>query len=451
MKQTLYLLLGALLLGAPARAQTAPEEPAGPWTLEQCIDYARRNNLDVRRCEVEIAQRETELSTERNSRLPDLNASLGTNIYFGRGPSRDGTYVDNTQLSGSLGVSASVPVFQGMRINRRIKGAKLDLAAATADCERMREDLAVRIMTFYLEVLFQKELTAVAEHQLDLSTRQAERSRLLVETGRNPVSARYESEALRAADELALTEARNALTLALLDLSQALNRPSAAGFDIAAPGADDLTPDTPLPAAGPDAIYDYAEAFRPAVRAERLRLAGSENALCTARSALWPSIMLGGGYGTNVYRTYATGAVNTNFWDQLRNNGNEYVGLSVQIPLFNRRATRNGIRSAALNVRSRELALAEAQQNLRKEIEQAWYGADAARMKFRSAAMALESARTAFRFEEERAEAGRSTLFDYNDARTRMLRAESELIRSKYEYLFRCKILDFYRGEPLAL
>ena len=222
MKQTLYLLLGALLLGAPARAQTAPEEPAGPWTLEQCIDYARRNNLDVRRCEVEIAQRETELSTERNSRLPDLNASLGTNIYFGRGPSRDGTYVDNTQLSGSLGVSASVPVFQGMRINRRIKGAKLDLAAATADCERMREDLAVRIMTFYLEVLFQKELTAVAEHQLDLSTRQAERSRLLVETGRNPVSARYESEALRAADELALTEARNALTLALLDLSLSL-------------------------------------------------------------------------------------------------------------------------------------------------------------------------------------------------------------------------------------
>ena len=96
---------------------------------------------------MEIAQRETELSTERNSRLPDLNASLGTNIYFGRGPSRDGTYVDNTQLSGSLGVSASVPVFQGMRINRRIKGAKLDLAAATADCERMREDLAVRIMT----------------------------------------------------------------------------------------------------------------------------------------------------------------------------------------------------------------------------------------------------------------------------------------------------------------
>ncbi len=120
--------------------------------------------------------------------------------------------------------------------------------------------------------------------------------------------------------------------------------------------------------------------------------------------------MLSGGYGTNVYRTYATGAVNTNFWDQLRNNGNEYVGLSVQIPPVQPPGdARNGIRSAALNVRSRELALAEAQQNLRKEIEQAWYGADAARMKFRSAAMALESARTAFRFEEERAEAGRST------------------------------------------
>lgn len=435
--------------GAPLVAPAVPDATTAPWSLGRCISYAQEHNIGVQQRTLNIEDRRVQLSTARMSRLPDLGASLGSNIYFGRGPSRDGTYKDNTQLSGSLGVSASMPLFQGLRINRQIEGAKLGLAAAVQDMERAKEDVAVNVMTLYLEVLFQKELAEVAEKQLALSTQQAQRSRELVETGRQPASALYESEALQANDQLNLTQARNSLQLALLDLSQALNRPSAAGFDIEIPRLDSLTLESMRQLGDPNRVYDYAETHRPHIEAERLRVAGSENAVRIARSALYPTLSLSGGYGTNVYRSYASGAVNPNFWDQIRNNGNEYAGLSINIPIFNRRATRNNIRSATIALRSQQLALTEAQQNLRKEIEQAYYNADAAYMKYRSAEKALASARVAFAFEQQKADAGRSTVFDFNDARTRMEKAESELIRSKYEFIFRSKILDFYRDEPL--
>ncbi|MDE6711756.1 MAG: TolC family protein, partial [Alistipes sp.] len=124
---------------------------------------------------------------------------------------------------------------------------------------------------------------------------------------------------------------------------------------------------------------------------------------------------------------------------------------SLGIPIFNRQATRNNVRTAKLSLQNQRLALLNAEQSLRKEIEQAWVNADAAYAKYCAAEKALASARVAFDYEERKAEAGRSTLYDFNDAKTRMEKAESELAQAKYEFVFRQKILDYYRGEPLTL
>lgn len=145
------------------------------------------------------------LSTSKYSRLPDLSASVGYNATFGRGTSDDNIRKTGTIQSGSFDVGASMPLFDGFRINREIKGGKLDLAAAMQDLERAREDLSINVMTLYLQVLYNKELTQIAERQLELSTQQAVRSRELVAAGKQPESARYESEALQANDELNLT------------------------------------------------------------------------------------------------------------------------------------------------------------------------------------------------------------------------------------------------------
>lgn len=447
------ILLAALFAATAACAQgAAPESPgqspaAGiPWTLDDCIGFAQRNNLDVQRRSLQVEKSDVELSTAKYSRLPDLNASVGADASFGRVLSSDNTYQTKNQTSGSLNVSASVPLFQGMRINHQIKAGKLDLAAAVEDLERAREDVAIHVMTLYLEVLYNKEMVGVAERQLTLSTQQAERSRALAAAGKQPESTVYESDALVASNRMTLTQARNDLQLALLNLSQALNRESAAGFDIVDPALDSVALAALHRLGSADDVYAYAAENRPHIRAERLRLESSEHSAAIARSALYPSLSLSGGYGTGVYS-----ADQDKFWTQMRHNSREYVGVSLNVPIFNRRATRNGIRTAQIAVRSQQLAVTEAERELRKLIEQAWYNADASYAKYRSAEAAAASARIAFAYEERKAEAGRSTVFDFNDAKTRMEKAEADAVQAKYEFVFRSKILDFYRGKPLQL
>ena len=447
------ILLAALFAATAAYAQgAAPESPgqspaAGiPWTLDDCIGFAQRNNLDVQRRSLQVEKSDVELSTAKYSRLPDLNASVGADASFGRVLSSDNTYQTKNQTSGSLNVSASVPLFQGMRINHQVKAGKLDLAAAVEDLERAREDVAIHVMTLYLEVLYNKEMVGVAERQLTLSTQQAERSRALAAAGKQPESTVYESDALVASNRMTLTQARNDLQLALLNLSQALNRESAAGFDIVDPALDSVALAALHRLGSADDVYAYAAENRPHIRAERLRLESSEHSAAIARSALYPSLSLSGGYGTGVYS-----ADQDKFWTQMRHNSREYVGVSLNVPIFNRRATRNGIRTAQIAVRSQQLAVTEAERELRKLIEQAWYNADASYAKYRSAEAAAASARIAFAYEERKAEAGRSTVFDFNDAKTRMEKAEADAVQAKYEFVFRSKILDFYRGKPLQL
>lgn len=447
------ILLAALFAATAACAQgAAPESPgqspaAGiPWTLDDCIGFAQRNNLDVQRRSLQVEKSDVELSTAKYSRLPDLNASVGADASFGRVLSSDNTYQTKNQTSGSLNVSASVPLFQGMRINHQVKAGKLDLAAAVEDLERAREDVAIHVMTLYLEVLYNKEMVGVAERQLTLSTQQAERSRALAAAGKQPESTVYESDALVASNRMTLTQARNDLQLALLNLSQALNRESAAGFDIVDPALDSVALAALHRLGSADDVYAYAAENRPHIRAERLRLESSEHSAAIARSALYPSLSLSGGYGTGVYS-----ADQDKFWTQMRHNSREYVGVSLNVPIFNRRATRNGIRTAQIAVRSQQLAVTEAERELRKLIEQAWYNADASYAKYRSAEAAAASARIAFAYEERKAEAGRSTVFDFNDAKTRMEKADADAVQAKYEFVFRSKILDFYRGKPLQL
>ena len=447
------ILFAALFAAVAACAQDAAPEGSGqspaanaPWTLDDCIGFAQRNNIDVQRRTLQVEKSDVDLSTAKYSRLPDLNASVGADASFGRVLSSDNTYKEKNQTSGSLNVSASMPLFQGMRINRQIKAGKLNLAAAVQDLEKAREDVSINIMTLYLDVLYNKELVGVAERQLALSTQQAARSRALAAAGKQPESAVYESDALEAKDRLTLTQARNDLRLALLDLSQALNRESAAGFDIVEPALDSMTLASLHRLGSVEDVYAYAAENRPHIRAERLRLEGSEHSVAVARADLYPSLSLSGGYGTGIYS-----ADKDKFWAQMRHNSREYVGVSLDIPIFNRRAARNNISKAQIAVRSQQLAVTEAERDLRKQIEQAWYNADAAYAKYHSAEAASASAKVAFAYEEQKAEAGRSTIFDFNDAKTRMEKAESEAVQAKYEFVFRSKVLDFYRGKPLQL
>lgn len=283
------LFIALLLAGSTAQAQIpTPTPEADPWSLDDCIRYAHEHNIQIQQQALQVEQRSVELNTSRHSRLPDLGANLGTNFAFGQSLISNNTYADNNQVSGSLGVSASLPVFMGGRINHEIAAGKPEPESRCPGPDRIREDVSVNIMSYYLDVLVAKELVNVAEQALALSTQQVERSREQVRTGKVAESVLYENEALLAADEYKLTQSRNDLSLSLLALSQALNRTSAEGFDIVAPTFDSLTVESMRHLRNPAEVLSYALDNRPRIQAERFRLEQALRAVRMSRAAYYP-------------------------------------------------------------------------------------------------------------------------------------------------------------------
>ncbi|MBC5617555.1 TolC family protein [Alistipes hominis] len=441
--RSVYLSLCLLFLSSGSSAQEK-------WTLGKCIGYALENNVEIKQASLSSKIRDISVSTAKNSRLPSLNSSLGHTNYFGRGPSRDGTYTDNNQMSSSLSLTAGLTVFSGFRTKHDIKSKVFDLQASLQDLEYAKDNVSLNITSLYLQTLLSKELVKMAEGQVELSEGLVRRSELLIQTGKGLKSELYESKALLANDKLTLVQRNNDRNTALLNLSQALNLKSDQNFDIA-DLEDDLLQGIPVdPNRDVEQVLAHALESRPNIQAEKLRLISSRYNLSVAKAARYPQISLNGGYSNSYYYSFVSGYNNVAFATQLKNNGNEYIGLSVSIPIFNRLATRNQIRTAQISVRIQELALFNVQNSLRKEIEQSHQNVAASYQKYLTSIESLEAAREAFRYTAELTTTGRATIYDYNDAKTRLEKSESEMIQSKYEFIFSRKILDFYRGVPLT-
>lgn len=420
------------------------------WNLKQCIDYAVENNLDLKQKIIESEGKKIDLNTTKMSRLPDLNAGLGESFGFGRSVSRDGTTRDNTSSQTYFNLNTSMPIFTGFRIPNQVKAQKFDLAASLEELNKAQEDISLSITGFYLQALFYKELHKIALQQVGLTRKQLEQTILLVKAGKSAVSEQYETEAQLAKEELNLTESANNVNLALLDLSQVLNLPVEGNFDIAEPDTSRLKPDQER-LINPLDVYAYSVVNRPAIKAASYSLESSKSYLKVTQSEWYPKLNLGMGYSNNYFYNYnlPAGEKNSSFSTQIKNNGSESLQLSLSIPIFNRFSTRNQVKKAKLNIRSQELILEKAKQDLFKEIQQAYYNAVAAQEKFRSAQKAVKASRSAFEFEEIKYQNGRSSALELNSAQVRLEKSLSEEAQAKYDFMYRSKILNFYQGKPL--
>ena len=425
----------------------ASAQQSGGWTLRQCIDYALENNITVKQQDVTRRQNEVQLSTAKNSRLPDLNASASQNWSFGRGLTSENTYSNRNTSSTSLSLGTTVPLFTGFRIPRTIELNKLNLEAATADLGKARDDISVQVAQAYVQILYNIELRDVAQRQIDIDSMQVERLREMYRTGKASGVEVAQQEATLAQSRLTLTQADNDYRISLLTLAQLLELPSPEGFtivrpDIAAPTVDEAAA-LPLP----DEIFQEAIAFKPEVKAETLRLKSTEMSIKIAQSALWPTLSLSAGLGSNYYKT--NGFDTESFGRQMRNNFSQYIGLSLNIPIFNRFETRNSIRSARLDRESQQLRLDDVKKTLYKEIQQAYYNAVAARAQYASSTEATASNKAAFDLMSAKYEYGKANITEFNESKNNWLKAESDLARAKYEYMYDTSLLDFYRGRPL--
>jgi outer membrane protein len=255
----------------------------------------------------------------------------------------------------------------------------------------------------------------------------------------------YEAKARVAQDELSAVQAENNYQLALLDLTQLLELPTPDGFQIATPELDITLGNLTLP----EDIYIQALLNKPVIKAAQYRLEGADKTIRIAQSAYYPQLNFGAGLSTNYYNM--SGIENASFSSQWHQNFNKYMQLSLSIPIFNRFSTRNRVKSAKIQKNALQWRLEETKKALYKEIQQAYYNALAAEAKFKSSQSASEAAEASFQLMNEKYANGKATATEYNEMRTNWMRALSDHIQARYDYLFRSKILDFYKGLPLIL
>lgn len=434
------VLTAALLLGLFTGAQAQDRV----WTLTQCINHALENSLRIKQGELSVEQKEISLNTAENSRLPGLSAGSGQNFSFGRGLTADNTYANTNTTSTSFSVGADVPVFNGFRIKHNIEMSKLDLAAATADLEKARDDIRVAVAQAYVQILYNMEILDVARNQVEIDSLQVVRLAEMVANGKASRAQVSAQEATLAQSRLSVTRAENNLSLAVLDLTQLLELPSPEGFHVVRPSVEGIEYSMLM---NPEAIYAEAVRTKPSIKAEELRLEQALTNIDLARSSFLPSISLSGGLGTNYYTS--SGFASAGFLDQVRNNFSQYVGMNLNIPIFTRFSNRNQVRNAKLSKLNQEIALDNTKKSLYKEIQQAYYNAVASQAKYRSSETAAVSAEDAFELAQAMYENGKSSITEFNEAKARYLSAASDLVQSRYEYLYQSKILDFYRGLDL--
>lgn len=414
---------------------TATEQQA--WSLDSCINYAVQHNISLKIREANVQSAEQSIIDAKSRYLPNVSAGAGQSWNLGRGLTAENTYANRNTSSFNYSASFSLPLFTGLSTERQIAYAKANLMQITEQFEAAKEDISINVTTGYLQALYTKELHALALQQLSLSEHELERQEALLEAGKIPEVTMLEAKAQVATDQLNVTNSFNDMVMARLDLAQLLRlEGDLAEFDV-----QPLT-DTESFIASPDDVYTKALQYNHSINAARRGIEASEKNISLAKSGYLPTLSFSAGLGSSYYRL--SGIPNDAFGKQMRNNYSTYFGLSLNVPIFDAFSTRNSVRRAKMQKFTAELELDQAEEQLYRTIRQAYYQAVGAQEKLNSSKVAEEAAQTSFAAMQEKYNIGRATPTEYEQAKTKALRATSERIQANYELILRTRLLAFY-------
>jgi outer membrane protein len=427
------------------------------WKLEDCINYAFENNLQIKQQVLNTRYNSNNLLQSKIGLAPDLNAGIGGSVSWGR--ALDQTTYTFTQheriISTNSNVSSSLTLFSGLQQYNTIKQNEFNLMASLQDLEKLKNDISLAIAAGYLQILFNTDLLTISKNQLELTRMQVNRTSKLVDAGSLARGALLEIEAQAATEELNVINASNQLDISYLTLTQLLDLDSVGGFQIEIPEFGDIADQEILVSVS--SVYNEANAILPQIKSAEYQLASSEKGLGIAKGSRSPSLNLNGSYGTGYsdirqrYNPATNQMEDYPFADQMKDNISTTLSLGLRIPIFNGWMAGTNISNAKLSVMNYQLALETARNNLYKEIQQAHADAVAARKKYLATQQALTSMQESFMYTEQKFEVGLVNTVDYNVEKNRLTQTQSDLLQAKYDYIFKMKILDFYRGIPLTL
>ena len=415
------------------------------WTLRECIDHAIKNNLSIQHRKNDIESSRIIIESKKWARVPNLNALTKQSWEWAREKSKESTQYTNIKDGQThFSIETSIPLFSGFSLPNQLKQSKLNFKAAMEDLNEAKEDLSINVTSLYLQVLLNKELEKIAKQEVDLSKEQLNRILDIKDKSYPNLEILIANlKAHLAEEELYYTQTQNNSSLALLDLSQLLELESPDNFFIYPP-SDNMTF---YPLNTPGEIYNKALTYKPEILAAQYRLESSSKDIKIAQSAYYPEVFLGAGLESNFYTHNRKASKNFKF--QFRDNLNKYVEFKVRIPLFNRLETNHRVKLARIYNNNVSINLEIRKKTLYKEIQQAWYNAVASAKRYESSNATVTANEVSFKLMTEKFISGEIKSIDYNRAKFDLTKARSQRIQDKYEYLFRTKILDFYKGIPI--
>lgn len=467
----IYITLTTILLSAQKE-----------WTLEECINYAIDHNIQIKQQALDIEYTENNLQTTKYSQLPTLNANINNNYSWGRSVDPyTNDFTTNNINSLNLGVSSNLLIFNGFQTRNTIKQNEFSLLAKLQNLEKLKNDISLNIAASYLQILLNKEMLESAQNQLNATMLQVERIKKLVDAGSLPEGDYLEIEAQAASDELNVINYQNQLNISYITLIQLLELDTVKNFDIYIP---DLSNFEPIAiSTSTDYIYEQAVANLPEIKSAEYTLKSAEKGLSVAKGARSPRLSLtaswGSGYSSS-YQSYTIDSTNytlgitgfttigtetyyvyspqfsyvtetTPFFDQFENNLNTSIGFNLTIPIFNGFSVSKSISNAKINILNAQYSLDLTKKQLYKDIQQKYADVIAAMKTYEATKKALIAMEKSFFYQKEKYEVGLINFVDYNNANQNVIKAKSDLIRSKYDYIFKMKILDFYVGKPIKL
>lgn len=476
MKQLLLSVCLLALSWQTSQAQTSGEA----WTLERCIKHALQNNLTVRQTAAQLDNAAADLMQSRMNRVPTLNANGSLSINNGRviDPFTN-TFDTRTIESNQIGAQAGVPIFSGFQINNNIKAQRFSFMASQQDLEVTRNNIALSVANFYLQVLLAQQLLEVAESQLDITRGQVDRTERLVNAGALSLDNLLNLKAQQGNEELNVINARNNFTNALVNLALLLQLPEPDQFAIVP--ITRLEPGLQLQA-DIQGVYTSAESNQPQIKAAELRMQQARYSLAAAKGARMPrltafanmstvyastsqriidptpivngSTPIGIVEGTNqvVVRpniSFATEVVPR--FTQFGNNLGYGAGLSLSIPILNNWQVNTQIRRAQNAQTLSGIQYESVKNQLFTDVARAVTDYKAAWTRLQANERNIEAQRESFKFSEARFNQGLLNAVDYLNTKNRLQIAEANLTQARYELLFRAKILDFYLGKPIIL
>lgn len=418
------------------------------WTLQQCVDYALDNNIELKQQELNVSYQKNELEQRKYDRLPNLNAQMSQNFGFGRSLDNNNDYVSTSSSNTGIGISSSVTLWNAGRLNKQVKRQGMQLKTDMQNFEKAKEDLKVNIAQAYLEILYAIELRKMAEEQLKQTLVQQQRTRALVQSGSLAEGVLLDIKSQAARERLAIVESKSNYELALLSLAQMLALEDYTNFVIAEPDLPEIKAESALLVS--NVVYQEALKFRPEIKVAEFQVQESELQLAIAKTGYMPSLNASASYYDQYY-VASSAPVNVALSQQIKDNGRSNVGLQLNIPLFSRMQNKTNVNNSKIQIESRKLDLEAAQLALRKVIEQAYLSALSSFERYHANVLAEQSMQESFRYMEHKFELGRVNSVEYSEAKTNLAKAQSDLIQAKYEFIFRSKILDFYKGVPIVL